>query len=85
MLVDSNDCRVELQFIKVDLLEFGEDVIPETTFTPPIEALKDRVPVAETCGKIPPWDTSFQDKEDRIDKESIILCGEATVSRFTGE
>ena len=57
----------------------GETGCPASAFCPTIEALIDRVPVAETFRQIAPCRAASGDKQDSVDEQAVILGGASDI------
>jgi len=49
----------------------AEDITPAVTIRPPVEAIVDGLPAAESLRQVTPWRARLGDPDDRIDKVAV--------------
>src|SRR5512145_299075 len=81
MLVSPNNgCVDHHVFVVVIARQQLENAFENPALRPPVEALVDDVPVAETFGKIPPRNTGSKSVENRINEQAVVGCRSANVA-----
>src|ERR1700680_4285298 len=67
-------------FVVVITRQHLENALENPALCPPIEALVDDFPVAETCGEITPGNASAISVQNRFDEQSIVRCRAANMA-----
>jgi len=85
MLVGPDHGTVEDQPLQIGVLQDLEDPEPDALGGPAIVPPPDRVRLAESLGQVAPGGPGLADPEHGVDEESVVLGGDARVSRAAGE
>jgi hypothetical protein len=74
MMMRLHDSRTQKQMFEVQLAaERFKHPLSNAAFTPAVETLENRVPIAESLGKFPPRSAGFRNPDDGIDEEPIVF------------
>jgi len=86
MLVGSHDGRIQEQVLQIRVApNLFHQLLPHPSLAPTIEALKHRVPSAESLGQIAPWRPGFCDPQHGIDESSIVASRPPGVAPLAGK
>jgi hypothetical protein len=87
MLVRSHDGAIDMMQVPIQLdcgvsvpLQLGQDLVPNASSAPAIEAGGDRLPGTIVRGEIPPGSARAIQPEDATDDRAVVVAGPASSS-----
>lgn len=85
MLMGTHTRRIQHDPLKVRVLEYAEETIPDAVVGPSAKPSVDRVPVTEVFRQVTPGCSGAVNPEYGVDKAAIVASGDASIRGFAGE